>query len=81
VDPPPTFPLATIRKRKLLSQRALAKEAGVALSTIYLLEAGKTEHPTFKIMRQVSAALAVPPESIDEFRRAMDAGRAGHPSQ
>jgi transcriptional regulator with XRE-family HTH domain len=67
-----SVPLATLRKRQLLSQRALAKKAGVALSTIYLLEVGKTEHATFKVMRAVSEALAVPPESIAEFRRAMD---------
>jgi transcriptional regulator with XRE-family HTH domain len=68
---PPAVPLATIRKRKLLSQRALAKQAGVALSTIYLLEAGKTQHATFKVMRAVSQSLGVPPEAIAEFRRAM----------
>src|SRR5438552_1632043 len=34
----PASPLASIRKRHLLSQRALAQKAGVALSTIYLLE-------------------------------------------
>ena len=73
---PRAAPLASLRKRKLLSQRALARQAGVALSTIYLLEAGKTEHVTFKVMRAVSAALAVPPESIAEFRRAMDAPRS-----
>jgi transcriptional regulator with XRE-family HTH domain len=64
--------LATVRKRKLLSQRALAQQAGVALSTIYLLEAGKTEHVTFKVMRAVSDALGVSPETIAEFRRVMD---------
>jgi transcriptional regulator with XRE-family HTH domain len=73
VPPPPVAPLASIRKRKLLSQRALATRAGVALSTIYLLEAGKTERATFKVMRAVSDALGVLPESIAEFRRAMDA--------
>ncbi len=73
MDPLPTFPLATIRKRKLLSPRALAKEAGVALSTIYLLEAGKTEHATFKVMRAITTALNVPPESIAEFRQVLDA--------
>jgi transcriptional regulator with XRE-family HTH domain len=61
--------LATVRKRKLLSQRALAQQAGVALSTIYLLEAGKTEHVTFKVMRAVSDALGVSPDTIAEFRR------------
>jgi transcriptional regulator with XRE-family HTH domain len=70
---PQVLPLAAIRKRKLLSQRALAQQAGVALSTIYLLEAGKTEHATFKVMRAVSNALAVPPDTIAEFRQVMDA--------
>jgi transcriptional regulator with XRE-family HTH domain len=71
MDEAPASPLATIRKRQLLSQRALAQKAGVALSTIYLLEAAKTERVTFKVMRAVSAALGVPPEKINEFRRAM----------
>ncbi len=74
MDEPPAAALASVRKRKLLSQRALARQAGVALSTIYLLEAGKTEHATFKVMRAVSTALDAAPESIAEFRRVMDAG-------
>jgi transcriptional regulator with XRE-family HTH domain len=73
----PAQPLATIRRRKLLSQRALAQAAGVALSTIYLLEAGKTARVTFKVMRAVSDALGVPPESIAEFRRVLDGGGSG----
>jgi transcriptional regulator with XRE-family HTH domain len=71
VDAP--LPLVQVRKRRLLSQRDLAQQAGVALSTIYLLEAGKTERVTFKVMRSVSNALGVPPETIAEFRRAIDA--------
>ena len=70
---PKTQPLASIRKRKLLSQRALAKQAGVALSTVYLLEAGKTEHATFKVMRAITTAMDVPAESIAEFRQVLDA--------
>ena len=50
-------------------------KAGVALSTIYLLEAARTERATFKVMRAVSDALGVAPESIAEFRRTMDATR------
>ena len=69
---PPPLPLATLRKRRLLSQRALAQKAGVALSTIYLLEAGRTERTTFKVMRTVSDALGVPPDAIVEFRRTLD---------
>ena len=68
----PTLPLATLRKRKLLSQRALARQARVALSTIYLLEAGKTERVTFNVMRRVSEALGVEPRAIAEFRRVID---------
>jgi transcriptional regulator with XRE-family HTH domain len=64
-------PLAAIRRRKLLSQRELASRAGVALSTIYLLEAGKTERATYKVMRSVSQALDVPPEAIAEFARVL----------
>ncbi len=69
---PPALALASIRRRTLLSQRALARQAGVALSTIYLLEAGKTERATFKVMRAVSQALGVPPDHIAEFRRMLD---------
>jgi transcriptional regulator with XRE-family HTH domain len=71
VSEPAAAPLVAVRKRKLLSQRDLAKQAGVALSTIYLLEAGRTERASYKVMRAVSAALGVPPDSIAEFRRAM----------
>jgi transcriptional regulator with XRE-family HTH domain len=78
---PPASPLAAIRKRQLLSQRALAQKAGVALSTIYLLEAARTERVTFKVMRAVSAALGVPPESIAEFRRAMGLDPATQPTR
>jgi transcriptional regulator with XRE-family HTH domain len=71
MDPPP-LPLATLRKRRLLSQRALARQARVALSTIYLLEAGKTERVTFNVMRRVSEALGVEPRAVTEFRRVLD---------
>lgn len=71
----PATSLAAIRKRNLLSQRDLAKMAGVALSTVYLLEAGRTERVTFKVMRAISAALGVSPESIAEFRPTLE-GRA-----
>jgi transcriptional regulator with XRE-family HTH domain len=70
--PSDALPLATLRRRKLLSQRELARIAGVALSTIYLLEAGKTERATYKVMRSVSGALGVAPEAIAEFRRTLD---------
>jgi transcriptional regulator with XRE-family HTH domain len=70
-QPTTPLPLATLRRRKLLSQRDLARQAGVALSTIYLIEAGKTERVTFKVMRSVSEALGVAPQAIAEFSRAL----------
>jgi transcriptional regulator with XRE-family HTH domain len=69
---PAALPLATIRKRKLLSQRELARRAGVAFSTVYLIEAARTSRVSFKVIRAISTALGVSPESIAEFRRAMD---------
>lgn len=72
MDSSSALPLATLRKRRLLSQRALARQAGVALSTIYLLEAGKTERVTFNVMRRVSEALDVEARAIAEFRRALE---------
>jgi hypothetical protein len=38
-----------------------------------LLEAARTTRATFKVMRAVSDALGVAPESIAEFSRTMDA--------
>jgi transcriptional regulator with XRE-family HTH domain len=68
-------PLATLRKRQLLSQRALATKAGVALSTVYLLEAGKTDRVTFKVMRQISDALGLPPDAVAEFERVINSSQ------
>ena len=68
-------PLATLRKRQLLSQRALAAKAGVALSTVYLLEAGKTDRVTFKVMRQISDALGLPPDAVAEFDRVINSSQ------
>jgi transcriptional regulator with XRE-family HTH domain len=72
VESAAALPLSTLRRRKLLSQRDLARQAGVALSTIYLIEAGRTERVTFKVMRAVSDALGVAPETVEEFRRALE---------
>ena len=68
----PAEPLATVRARKLLSQRDLAEKAGIALSTVWNLENGHTSRTTFKVMRAVSEALGVTPQSIAEFRRVLD---------
>ena len=59
--------LRSLRRRQLMSQRDLAQKAGVTASTIYLIEAGRTE-PRLKVMRQICEALGVGPMDVDEFR-------------
>jgi DNA-binding XRE family transcriptional regulator len=63
--------LRTLRRRQLLSQRDLARKAGVTASTIYLIETGRTE-PRLKIMRLICDALNVSPMEIDEFRDSLE---------
>lgn len=63
--------LVTARRNQLLSQRDLAKKAGVTASTIYLIEAGRTT-PRLSIMRRLADALHVNPQDIDEFQHAID---------
>jgi transcriptional regulator with XRE-family HTH domain len=58
--------LRQIRMARLLTIRELAQRAEVAPSTVYLLEAGRSR-PTFRVIRKLSTALAVAPETIDEF--------------
>lgn len=65
--------LVTARRNRLLSQRDLAKKAGITASTIYLIENGRTT-PRIDIMRKISTALNVEPQSIDEFRRSIEQG-------
>ena len=66
--------LREVRAARLLSIRALAQQAGVAPSTVYLIEAGRTT-PRFSVIRQLAAALRVEPAAIDEFRQAIAAAR------
>lgn len=63
-------PLAIHRQRHLLSQRTLAREAGVTESTIYLIESGKSR-PYLKTMHKLCTALGVDWEDVAEFRASM----------
>ena len=63
-------PLRTVRAERLLSLRELARLAGVAPSTIYLIEAGRTT-PGPAVMRRLGVALEVDPWAVAEFRRAI----------
>ena len=63
--------LAALRRRALLSQRDLARRAGVAPSSVYLIERGRTL-PRPAVMRKLADALGVSdPMQVDEFRRAV----------
>ena len=68
--------LREVRVRRLLSMRQLAKVAGVAPTTVYLIEAGQ-RLPHFETMRKLAAALEVEPDEVDEFRAAMEAAVEG----
>ena len=60
------------RAERLLSIRDLAREAGVAPSTVYLIEAGRAvPHPS--TMRAIAAVLGVTPAQVAEFRAAIAA--------
>ena len=70
-------PLRELRAEGLLSIRDLARLAGVAPSTVDLIEAGRvTPHPD--VMHRIAAALRVDAHRVAEFGRAADAptGRA-----
>jgi transcriptional regulator with XRE-family HTH domain len=59
--------LREVRVARLLAIRELAQRAGVAASTIYLLEAGRSR-PSLRVIGKLSTALAIAPEAVDEFR-------------
>jgi transcriptional regulator with XRE-family HTH domain len=65
-------PLRDIRAERLLSLRDLTRLAGVALSTVYLIEAGRST-PRRSVIRRLSEALAVDPLAVTELRRALRA--------
>ncbi|HLH23331.1 MAG TPA: helix-turn-helix transcriptional regulator [Chloroflexota bacterium] len=62
--------LRQARVDRLLTIRELAHQAGVSPSTVYLVEAGRTR-PSFRVIRLLAQALAVEPQSVDEFANVM----------
>ncbi len=63
--------LRETRARAMLSQRALAARAGVALRTIAAIEAGENV-PTFQTMTRLCEALRVKPDQVMEFAAAIE---------
>jgi transcriptional regulator with XRE-family HTH domain len=71
--------LREVRTERLLSIRGLAQRAGVAPSTVYLIEAGRTV-PRLSMVRRLATALDVAPATVDEFRQAIAAAQAPRPT-
>jgi transcriptional regulator with XRE-family HTH domain len=63
--------LKEARAERLFTVRALAERAGVAPSTVYLIENGHSV-PRFDAIRKLSAALGVEPIEVTEFAAAIE---------
>ena len=68
--------LRELRAERLLSVRELARQASVAPSTIFLIEAGRTI-PRQRVARQIARVLHVEPIEVDEFRRRIEVTKQG----
>ncbi len=62
--------LDALRRARLFTQQSLAEQANIAVSTIYLIEAGRTT-PRFNIIKKLCTALKVEPAEVDEFQAAL----------
>ena len=71
--------LREVRAARLLTVRGLAERAGVAFSTVHLIETGKSA-PRFGVIHKLSAALGVEPAEIAEFAAAIAGVAAGFPN-
>ena len=63
--------LRELRAKKVLTQKELAKEAGVSTATVTAIETG-VQLPTPKTSRKLATALGVEPTDIDEVQAAID---------
>ena len=72
--------LRELRADRLLSIRELAQLAGVVPSSIYLIETGRVT-PHASTVRRLATALGVDPETVDEFRQAIEAAGELPPSR
>jgi transcriptional regulator with XRE-family HTH domain len=68
--------LKEARAKRLLTVRGLAEAAGVAPSTVYLIENGRSV-PRFDAIRKISAALEMQPQDIKEFAAAIEGVASG----
>jgi transcriptional regulator with XRE-family HTH domain len=63
--------LKEARAERLLTVRGLAERAGVASSTVYLIENGRSV-PRFDAIQRLSAALGIEPREVTEFAAAIE---------
>ncbi len=68
--------LKEARAARLLTVRGLADRAGVAPSTVYLIESGRSV-PRFTAIKKIAEALAVAPGEITEFAAAIEGVGSG----
>lgn len=68
--------LKAARAARLLTVRGLAERAGVASSTVHLIETGRSV-PRFDAIQKLSAALDVEPSEIAEFQAAIEGTATG----
>jgi len=68
--------LKAARAARLLTVRGQAERAGVAFSTVHLIETGKSV-PRFEAIAKLSAALGVEPGEIAEFAAAIEGVASG----
>ena len=69
--------LRALRADRLLSIRGLAQQAGVAPSSIRLIETRRVT-PQMTTMRRIATALGVDPKTVEEFRQAIEAAKEPH---
>ena len=67
-----TRSLREVRAERLLSISELAQSAGVARSTIFMIEAGRST-PRLSVVRRLAEALEIDPQEVAELRRAIRA--------
>lgn len=63
--------LERLRRRRALTQRALAERAGLNYKTIYNIESGHTTQPQLRVVRAIADVLELDPAEVDEFRGAL----------
>lgn len=68
--------LREVRTARLLTLRELAARAGIALSTLYMIESGRSM-PSFRVIRALSDTLGIEPGEVTEFAAAVDDARMG----